>query len=186
MMTSANLILFTGRPGSGKTTQAQILAKRRNFRHLSAGDIARNLAQTDTETREALDAGQLAPREKMNDAMYAILKKHNKVGGTLILDGYPRYFYQLADLLHAQKTEPAFVVLDCRSRIATERLVLRARNDDGLEQITERQRTFETETEPVIDWLFRRHPAELVQFINAEHDVTRVTSDVDGFIRYTL
>lgn len=182
---SANIIVVLGRPGAGKTTIAQAVSKKFGYQHISAGDVARLLALSDMEVADALAKGQLAPRDKMNDAMYTVLKKHNEMGGTIVLDGYPRYFAQLADLLHAQRTEPLFIILSCSAPTASNRLRSRKRNDDTIEQIKTRFDTFDAESVPVISWALHRH-AHLSKVIDAEGSESRVVGDVISYLQYTF
>ena len=60
-------IIFIGASGSGKGTQAKILAKRKNLCHISSGDLLREYRDKGTEAgriaREYMEAGKWVPIE---------------------------------------------------------------------------------------------------------------------------
>lgn len=153
------IISVLGRPGSGKTTLAKILAARSGYGLITGGDVARELARTDDEVREALDAGLIAPKEKMNEAMAKKIEPYN------IFDGYPRYegqLWQLQARARTYRTSPLFIYLACSESTANSRLLLRRRSDDNAEAMRQRQMFFETETLRMINTCI--NPADLLTF----------------------
>lgn len=132
-----------GRPGAGKTTLGKIISSRIGYELVTAGDVARKLAETDEEVRDALARGQLAPKDKMNEAMAA------KISLYQILDGYPRYLDQLDQLYiraRTYRTIPLFIKLNCDATTAAIRLYERRRSDDTPEAIAHRQSTWDHDT----------------------------------------
>ncbi|MEK7408813.1 MAG: adenylate kinase [Acidobacteriota bacterium] len=91
-MTSAAVILF-GPPGSGKGTQAKLLAGSLGIPHISTGDILReHVAAGDELGRQVqaiMRAGKLAPDELVNQIVEARISRPDCAAG-FILDGYPR------------------------------------------------------------------------------------------------
>jgi len=82
-----------GPPGSGKGTQAKVLAEREGLAHLSTGDILRDAIASGSElglkAKEAVEGGQLVS----DDVLYGIVeKKLEEIGSErgFILDGFPR------------------------------------------------------------------------------------------------
>jgi adenylate kinase family enzyme len=153
------IVSILGMPGAGKTSLAKKLATRFNMTHVSAGDVARQMAETDPEVKAALDAGKLAPRGKMNVAMDKIVQSsdHHRV----VLDGYPRYPRQLAPLL--RKTDTIYIIVGCTQAESMERLLKRGRSDDQLKQIDSRLGTFWDETEPMFDGLLENERTRYLQ-----------------------
>lgn len=149
------IICVLGMPGSGKSTIAAMLANKYRMNHVSAGDVARNLAKTDEETARALADGQLAPRDKMNDAMVKYLNNNT------ILDNYPRYFEQMVDLMHYAAIEPRFVMLTADFNTAVQRITDRGRGDDQWAQIVNRFDVFRDGAVPIIKWLLKRMPGSI-------------------------
>lgn len=135
------IICVMGMPGAGKTTLASGLARKYGFEHISAGDVARRLAETDPEVEAALATGNLAPREKMNAEMARVIDE--AVDKVIILDGFPRYEQQLFML---SGNDVLYLILGCDEPTAIDRLLGRGRGDDKTTQIAQRIETFRTET----------------------------------------
>ena len=94
-------IIFIGASGSGKGTQAKILAKRKNLCHISSGDLLREYRDKGTEAgriaREYMEAGKWVPIEivvrLIKDKIADVQREQKSVQG-FILDGYPRNIEQ--------------------------------------------------------------------------------------------
>jgi len=91
-MTNSALLLF-GPPGSGKGTQAVLLAEALKIPHISTGDIFRQNVKEGTElgkqVKRIMEAGQLVPDELVNRIVEDRLG-HLDCAAGFILDGYPR------------------------------------------------------------------------------------------------
>ncbi len=91
-----NIILF-GPQGSGKGTQADMIAKEFKLYHLSMGEELRKEIKKKSAIGKKIESivnkGNLVPHKITNDIALMISKdKKNKNG--VILDGYPRAFEQ--------------------------------------------------------------------------------------------
>jgi len=96
-MNSPNLIIL-GPQGSGKTTQAELLAQTLGFALLGAGELLREVAQEDSElgrtVRRMVNVeGRLVQPELITEVIKERVAKVSKNRG-LILDGYPRNLKQ--------------------------------------------------------------------------------------------
>ena len=95
-------IIFFGPPGSGKGTQAKLLAKKLNILHLSTGDILREkLSDGDSlsiKLKEIMSSGNLVSDEILNQIIANKLMSE-ECGNGFILDGYPRTISQSEFLL---------------------------------------------------------------------------------------
>jgi len=84
-------LVFLGPPGSGKGTQAKILAGKKGLKHISTGDVLREAIKNGTElgrkAKQFMDAGELVPDDIILGMIKEILQK-NKDG--FIFDGFPR------------------------------------------------------------------------------------------------
>jgi len=84
-------LVFLGPPGSGKGTQAKILAEKLNLKHISTGDVLRDAVKQGTElgkkAKQYMDAGDLVPDGVILGMIKELLQK-NKDG--FIFDGFPR------------------------------------------------------------------------------------------------
>jgi len=86
-----------GPPGSGKGTQAKLLAGREHLTHLSTGDMLREAIRSGSElglkARDAVEGGKLVS----DDLLYDIIEARLRGLGSdkcFILDGFPRNLRQ--------------------------------------------------------------------------------------------
>jgi adenylate kinase len=88
-----DITVFLGAPGSGKGTQAKILAKEHGFKHLSTGDMLRAAIQAGTEiglkAKNFIDGGDLVPDAVMIELIEKTLSGLPS-NAKIILDGFPR------------------------------------------------------------------------------------------------
>ena len=87
-----NIVLF-GPPGSGKGTQAKLLAEKYGVPHISTGDILRENLNNETKlglkAKTYMDKGELVP----DDLLIGLIKDRLSVSDCalgFLLDGYPR------------------------------------------------------------------------------------------------
>ena len=84
-------LVFLGPPGSGKGTQAKILAEKKNMKHISTGDVLRDAVKNGTElgkkAKQFMDAGDLVP----DDLILGMIKEILRINkDSFIFDGFPR------------------------------------------------------------------------------------------------
>ena len=86
------IILF-GPPGSGKVTQAKLLAEKYRIPHISTGDLLREAVAKETplglEAKGYLDSGSLVPDDVMIGLIREVITSGPAQHG-FILDGFPR------------------------------------------------------------------------------------------------
>lgn len=94
-------LILLGAPGSGKGTQAKIMAERLEIAHLSTGDILRDEVRRGTElgnkAKEYMNAGKLVTDALILDMIEARLSCASVQSG-FILDGFPRTLPQAEGL----------------------------------------------------------------------------------------
>lgn len=97
---SKTIIIFFGPPGSGKGTQADLLARKTGWKKISTGDLLRAEVAAGTKLGKLADkymkAGKLVPDKLIIGLVEKSLKQ--KVSG-FIFDGFPRNNQQLNQLL---------------------------------------------------------------------------------------
>jgi adenylate kinase len=90
-------LIFLGAPGTGKGTQAKILAANKNWPHISTGDILRAAVKNKTElgqkAKSYMDAGKLVP-DSLIIEMVAERFSEGDCDAGFILDGFPRTINQ--------------------------------------------------------------------------------------------
>lgn len=86
-------LILLGAPGSGKGTQAKVLAERFSWLHLSTGDMLREAVAAGTELGKAakgfMDSGSLVPDELVIAMLVERIGQPDAVEG-FVLDGFPR------------------------------------------------------------------------------------------------
>jgi adenylate kinase len=94
------IILF-GPPGSGKGTQAKLLAQKFHIPHISTGDLLREAVTKHSplglKAKDYLDAGALVPDEIMIGIIREVVTAGSGKEG-FILDGFPRTIPQAEEL----------------------------------------------------------------------------------------
>jgi adenylate kinase len=151
-------ILILGPQGSGKGTQAKIVADARGIPHVATGDILRQAVAEGTElgrrVQPVLERGDLVPDELMID----LIRERLEGERGFVLDGFPRTVAQ-AEALDAMLSEigkplDAVILLDVSDQVATARLHARAlaegRSDDSPEAIGNRLRLYHELTETAV------------------------------------
>ncbi len=92
-------LIIVGPQGSGKGTQAKLLAEKFGYVHLSSGDLLREVAKEDTALGRKINKlinveGRLAPDDLIADIFKDKIANLPK-GKKIILDGFPRTLRQL-------------------------------------------------------------------------------------------
>lgn len=179
-------LFFIGPQGSGKGTQAKILASKLGFYYWEMGAILREEAKLDTPLgkiiADQINKGLLLDDKELKEVMIDKLEAlpHSK---GILFDGIPRRLGQaefIVDYLK-QKGHTNFttVFLDIPYEVSVQRLLERAhhefRKDDTEAGIRIRLSLYEKETLPVLDFL-KQHG----KFINidGQPSIEQVTKDI--------
>ncbi len=180
-------VLLLGPQGSGKGTQAKLIAKTYGIPHIATGDMIREMKELDTplghELKEIYDRGDLVG----DDLMIRLIESRLDRGDTLpgfVLDGFPRTMPQaeaLDDLLRRLGRDLDVVLeLQVTDRdVLLERMVKRAteegRSDDTPEVIRRRLELYDRETAPLVEY-YRSTRGNVVG-IRAEGSVEEVFAE---------
>jgi adenylate kinase len=176
------MLILLGVAGSGKSTQGQLLAERRNLRWISMGNILRRRA--DKAQQERMQHGELLD----NQETIKILKDELKDDGDdpeIILDGFPRAFEQAVWLVEEHKKHnlklSAVINLIVAESIVEKRLLDRGRADDNKESIKNRFDIYQKNFKPIIDYLSDNHVPVLE--INADQTPELILEDtIDALV----
>ena len=156
-------IVLLGAPGSGKGTQAALMAERLGMPHISTGVLLRNAAKRGTalglQAKSIIDQGELVPDNIMSDMIEERLGREDVANG-FILDGYPRNLAQAQSLdeMLGRLGQPADIAIqiDVDPEQIIKRLAGRAeqegRADDSEDIVRNRMRIYHEKTAPVIDY----------------------------------
>jgi adenylate kinase len=147
-----NIILF-GPQGSGKGTQAQLLAEKFGFFYFESGAYLRRIAENNEELRKALDEGQLVPDIEFTSYLKAFFDEKN-LYDDIVFDGFPRTLEQYKFLKiwldEKQMKIDLAIVLEIGEEETIKRLLLRKREDDTPEAIKKRLGLYHERTEVLI------------------------------------
>ncbi len=160
-------IVFLGPPGSGKGTQAKLLAERLGVPAISTGDILRAAVRDRTplglKAQAIMEKGELVSDELIVALIRERIAEKDARDG-FILDGFPRTLEQgraLEEMLAASgESLTAAVSFGVPEAALVERMLSRARAegraDDRPETIRERLRVYREKTEPLAGFYTER------------------------------
>ncbi|MCG8583136.1 MAG: adenylate kinase [Pirellulales bacterium] len=180
-------LVFLGPPGAGKGTQSQRLIDYLGAKHVSTGDILREVVQSGSEegkeVEQYLAAGKLVP----DPCIIRIFEHHLETldhDDHILFDGFPRTRAQaeaLAELLDQRGTplSGAFY-LKVETDELLRRLAGRGRKDDQVDVIRHRLEVFAEQTKPLIEHYRDRGVLHVIDGIGTEDEVfARIKGCID-------
>ena len=179
-------LVMLGPPGSGKGTQAEILAEKLGLPAISTGEMLRRAVASGSElgqrVQSIMSSGALVDDDTMAEVVRERLGREDAAAGYL-LDGYPRTLAQadtLAGILDAGNVAlDAVVFIDVPEDELVRRSLLRQREDDTEEVVRRRQEVYRQSTAPLIEYYDR---LGLLRRIDGD----RTIEDVNAGIREAL
>lgn len=186
------LFLIIGAPGSGKTTDASIIANDDDLiTHYSTGDLLRAEVASKSELGELINSyiskGNLVPLEVVVNTIVSALK--NAPTDIILIDGYPRSVEQMLEfdkVLKAQNEIELKAVIEVKvsQEVAKERVLGRARGaDDNEEVFYNRMKVY---LEPLNDIIAFYDKEKIHHAINGERDINSIVADMKKLIQDLL
>lgn len=184
------LILIIGAPGSGKTTDAELIAEQNSdtIKHYSTGDLLREEVASGSERGKVINsfisAGNIVPIEIAIETIISAIK--NTSLNTIIIDGYPRSNEQMNALdEYLQKEDNIELVsvieVEVSEETARDRVLGRARGaDDNNEVFNNRMKVY---IDPLADIQAFYTQKNLLTKISGEASIEDVVSQMQTFIK---
>ena len=189
-----NAILFFGPPGSGKGTQAKILAEaNKKYLHFSTGDMFRALknnpemanSEIGKKVNQTLGSGQLVSDDLTIELFFKTLseyvstKKYDPKNQILLLDGLPRNVNQvhlIKDKINVLKVVYLYASdLNVFAERIAKRASIEGRKDDADPAIVKnRLNVYEKETAPVV----KEYPLNLIVKIDALPTIEEIQKNI--------
>ncbi|TPH33394.1 adenylate kinase [Helicobacter pylori] len=183
------LFLIIGAPGSGKTTDAELIAKNNSEKiaHFSTGDLLR--AESAKKTKRGLliekftSQGELVPLEIVVETILSAIKSSDK--GIILIDGYPRSMEQMQALdkeLSAQNEVvlKSVIEVEVSENTAKERVLGRSRGTDDNEMVFHnRMRVF---LDPLGEIQNFYKNKKVYKTINGERSIEEIVHEMQEYI----
>jgi len=190
------LFLIIGAPGSGKTTDASIIAEKHSdsIVHYSTGDMLREEVASESELGKTIDSfiskGALVPLEIIVNTIVSAIK--NAPVDTILIDGYPRSVEQMTafDTLVEKEDEinlASVIEVRVSEDVAKERILGRAaeaapgeeRSDDKIEVFFDRMKIY---TDPLAEIQAFYAAKNLLHVIDGERTLEPIVADMEAFV----
>lgn len=172
--------IFLGSQGSGKSTQAKLLAKKLNLPWIEMGQILRDKTKENDEDaqqiKNALDAGELVADQITIRTLHQRLERPDCVSG-YVLDGYPRNYAQI------EGCDPDIYkvfYIKVSDQEGIKRSITRGRTDDTLAVLTRRLQLYHKLTEPLL-FYFRKKG--ILEEVDGERTVEEIEKDIENRLK---
>ncbi|STQ87986.1 adenylate kinase [Helicobacter pullorum] len=184
------LFLVIGAPGSGKTTDAEIISKNNteSIVHYSTGELLRAEVASGSEKGKLIDSytskGNLVPLEIVVQTIVDAISNAPK--DIVIIDGYPRSVEQMLELDKILKgtnniTLANVIEVEVSEKVACDRVLGRARGaDDNVEVFNNRMKVY---LEPLAEIQEFYSVKGILHKINGERTIEEIVAEMETFIK---
>jgi adenylate kinase len=192
-MSLKRLFLIIGAPGSGKTTDAEIIAERNSesITHYSTGDMFRAEVASGSERGKIIDEvisrGDLVPIDIAIETIVGAIKR--APNDVVIIDGYPRSQEQMSalDTYLASEQEVSLtsvIEVEVSEDVARERVLGRARGADDNDKVFDnRMKVYRA---PLADIRSSYAASGKLHKIDGERDIETIVDEMESFVKSQL
>ena len=183
------LFLIIGAPGSGKTTDAELIAaKHENITHYSTGDMFRAEVASGSQRGQIIDkyisAGNIVPIDIAIETILGAIKRAST--DVVIIDGYPRSVEQMVELdkylVNESEVELVNVIeVEVSEQVARDRVLGRSRGaDDNVEVFNNRMKVYAEPLKQIQEFYTKK---ELLKKIDGERTIEKIVTEMDEYIQ---
>ncbi len=184
------LFLIIGAPGSGKTTDAAVIAERNGetMVHYSTGDLLRAEVASGSERGQLIDSfiskGLIVPIEIAVETITQAIK--NAPSDTVLFDGYPRSSEQMKELDRFLQNDNSIELISVievvvSEEVARDRVLGRARGADDDEKVfNNRMKVY---IDPLTDIQSFYESKNLLKKIDGERTIEQIVDEMELFIK---